>query len=85
MKAKLIRIGNSKGIRIPKPMIDQFELGDEVELLVSEHGILIRASDEPRQGWEDAFKRMAENGDSTLVDGPDVDVKNEWDDTEWTW
>lgn len=85
MKAKLIRIGNSKGIRIPKPMIDQFELGDEVELLVSEHGILIRASDEPRQGWEDAFKQMAENGDTALLDGPVDDIKNEWDEAEWTW
>ena len=59
MKARIIRIGNSQGIRIPKPLLEQSGLGEEVELEVQHHQIIIRAAERPRQGWEAAFQSMA--------------------------
>ncbi len=85
MKTKLIRIGNSKGIRIPKPIIEQSELSDEVELIVGDHEIILRSIHGPRQGWEKAFRAMAENKDDELLDINSSSSNNDWDDSEWTW
>jgi antitoxin MazE len=85
MKTKLIRIGNSKGIRIPKPIIEQSELTDEVELIVGDHEIILRSVSGPRKGWDAAFKSMADNGDDTLTDINSPDLSTSWDEDEWTW
>lgn len=84
MKARIVRIGNSQGIRIPKPLLEQSGLGEEVELEVQHRQIIIRAAERPRQGWEEAFRSMAEQEDDALLD-PEVVSSREWDDEEWSW
>ena len=80
MKTRIVRIGNSQGVRIPRPLLEQSGLGDEVELEVQDGQIVIRAVQRhPRAGWEADFQRMAEHGDDALLDG-DVSVTTEWDD-----
>ncbi len=84
MKAALVRIGNSRGIRLPKPIIEQCGFGDEVELEVLHHELVIRSPSHPRDGWGEAFARMSKNGDDELLDrveGP----RPTWDEEEWEW
>ncbi len=83
MKTTLIPIGNSRGIRIPKPLIDQCGLSGEIELVVRDGTILIHSSRHPRTGWGKAFKQMARMGDDALLDKPLVPTR--WDDGEWQW
>jgi antitoxin MazE len=84
MKARIVRIGNSHGIRIPKPLLEQSGLRDEVELEVHARQIIIRAADQPRAGWDAAFRAMAEAGDDALLD-PEMAGSPEWDEEEWEW
>ncbi len=83
MKAKLIRIGNSQGIRIPKPLIEQCGLGKSVELTVKGNVLTISPERAVRAGWEDALEAMAATGDDAAL-LPD-DVTSDWDETEWEW
>ena len=83
MKATLVRIGNSRGIRIPKPFIEQCGLENEVEIEIHEHEIIIRPPYSPRAEWDQAFKIMAERGDDKLLD-PDVPISR-WDEDDWQW
>lgn len=82
MKTRIVRIGNSQGIRIPKPLLQQSGLGEEVELEVRAHEIVIRAASRVRSDWEDAFRAMAVRGDDSLLDS---DVPSQWDEEEWSW
>ena len=82
MRANLIRIGNSRGIRIPKPLLEQAGLGGTVELLAEKGRIVIRPNRTPRQGWEEAFAAMAEHGDDGVLLGKIADA---FDRDEWTW
>ncbi len=84
MKARLIRIGNSQGVRIPKPLLQQTGLRDEVEIEVQGEGLLIRAIDHPRAGWDEAFALMALQGDDALLDEGEL-VPTRWDEEEWEW
>ena len=84
MKTAIVRIGNSRGIRIPKPLLEQCRLRDEVEMEIREGGLLIRGVAEPRSGWDDAFRRMRERNDDTLVD-EGASAATRWDVTEWEW
>jgi antitoxin MazE len=82
MKAKIIRIGNSQGIRIPKPLLEQTGLGEEVELEVRADEIVIRSARSPRADWAAAFESMAEAGDDELLDEV---TETAWDREEWAW
>jgi antitoxin MazE len=83
MKAKLISIGNSKGIRIPKPVIEQCGFGETVEMVAKNKTLVITAARRVRQGWDEAFGKMAERGDDRLLD---EDVRDaHWDEDEWRW
>jgi antitoxin MazE len=82
VRAKLIRIGNSRGVRLPKPMIEEAALEDEVELRVVDGALVIRSRRVPRAGWEDAARRLRQNGDDRLLDEP---TATEFDETEWRW
>ena len=82
MKARLVRIGNSRGIRLPKPLIEQAGLGEEVELLVQEGAILIQSTTTPRAGWADAARRLAEAEGTGLLDAP---IVTKFDEAEWKW
>ena len=84
MKTRIVRIGNSQGVRIPKPLLEQSGLGEEVELEVHDRQIVIRAVERPRQGWDEAFRTMAEAQDDALLD-PDPASGSEWDAEEWEW
>ncbi|GAB6064103.1 AbrB/MazE/SpoVT family DNA-binding domain-containing protein [Deferrisoma palaeochoriense] len=81
--AKIIRIGNSQGIRIPKPILEQCGLRGEVILEPSEGRLVIRPA-KPRQGWDRAFRAMAASGDDALLD-PDGITWTSWDEDEWEW
>lgn len=83
MKAKIVKIGNSRGIRIPKPLIAQAGLKGDVEINVEENRIIISPAERPRMGWAEAFHNMASKGDDIL---PDNDlVESRWDEEEWEW
>jgi len=66
MRARIIKIGNSQGLRIPKPVLEQTGIIDDVEIDVEKNQIIIRPVQSPREGWENAFKMMQESGDDTL-------------------
>jgi len=84
MKANIIRIGNSQGIRIPKVLLEQTQLSGEVELEVRHRAIVIRPASQPRRGWAEQFRAMAAHGDDRLVD-PDTPGHASWDWDEWQW
>jgi antitoxin MazE len=84
MRAKIIKIGNSQGIRIPKLFLEQTKLGDEVELEAQDDQIIIRPVTYPRQGWDEAFQAMAERGDDQLLDD-DLASQTRWGQEEWEW
>ena len=84
LKTKLIKIGNSRGIRLPKAFIDQLGLSDRVELKVQGNRIVISGAVDPRAGWEEAAREMAERGDDALVDGP-LPALTSFDHEEWEW
>jgi len=84
VKTRIVKIGNSQGIRIPKVLLDQADLGVEVELEVRECQIVIRPAYRARRSWEDQFKAMAEHGDDELIDG-NVDIPTVWNEEEWEW
>ncbi len=69
MKTRIVKIGISQGIRIPKPLLDQTDLGDEVELELHQNQIVIRRVHRARYDWESQFKAMAEHGDDKLLNG----------------
>ena len=84
MKAALIRIGNSRGIRIPKVLVEQYRFEDEVELETRQDHLVIRPATPTRAGWDDAFRQMREQGDDALLD-EEFQSATRWDTTEWEW
>jgi antitoxin MazE len=84
MRTRIIRIGNSQGIRIPKPLLEDSGIGEEVELKVEDNRIIISDARKPRQGWEEAFRLMAERGDDKMLDD-DSFHHSSWDEEEWEW
>ena len=83
IKTKVVRIGNSRGIRIPKVILDQYNINDEVELETKEDCVIIKSSHMAREGWEKAFKKMHENKEDVLL--IDDGITNEFDEVEWEW
>jgi antitoxin MazE len=84
MKAKIVRIGNSQGVRIPKIMLTDSRLEEDVELEVVDEGILIRPAKNPRQNWDTAFREMAdEDADELVID--DRDAKTDFEQESWRW
>ncbi len=79
MKSKLIRIGNSRGVRLPKPLLEQAGLEDEIEIRVEPGSLVITAAVSPRAGWAEAAARHASEG---LLDAPSA---TRFDDEEWSW
>ncbi len=82
VKTRIIKIGNSRGIRIPKLLIEQLGIGTEVEIAVEKDQLVVRSTSSPRQGWDAQFRAMAEHGNDRLLDTP---VLTEWDSSEWKW
>ena len=67
MVVSIISIGNSKGLRIKKSILEQYNIQDQVELILEDGQIVIRPIEQPRQGWAEAFQQMAEAGDDELL------------------
>jgi antitoxin MazE len=83
MKAELVRIGNSRGVRIPKPIIEQCGLGETVELSVENDRLIISPGRRPRQGWDEAFRATGHGTDDELM--LKITEPNEFDHEEWRW
>ena len=82
MKTKIVRIGNSRGVRIPKPLLEQAGLENEVQLRVVESGIIIEGASSRRAGWSASAELLRARGDDSLLDAP---VATQFDDSEWEW
>lgn len=82
--AEIVRIGNSRGVRIPKAIREQVGLVGEVTMTVTDDALVIRAKSKPREGWEEAIaKEIARNGPEEAL-WPQ-DMGSDFDETEWTW
>jgi antitoxin MazE len=81
-RTRIVRIGNSRGLRLPKALIEQAELSDEVELRAEPGRLIVQSVREPRLGWAEAAKRMHAAGDDKLLDEP---TSTRFDNEEWTW
>ncbi|MBX7218416.1 MAG: AbrB/MazE/SpoVT family DNA-binding domain-containing protein [Blastocatellia bacterium] len=84
MRTKIVKIGNSQGIRIPKVLLEQSLMTDEVELEAQPRQIIIRPVREARFQWTEAFQEMAQNGDDALLDEGEAS-QTAWDREEWDW
>ncbi len=82
MKARLIRIGNSRGVRLPKPVIEEAGLQEDVELQVRGNTVVIGPRRQPRVGWAEAAKQMHEAGHDTLLDAP---ASTKFEERDWRW
>ncbi len=82
MKTRLIQIGNSRGIRIPKPLIEEAGLEDEVVLSVVGTGLMIEGASCLRAGWSEAARELRERGEDSLLDEP---TATDFDESEWAW
>lgn len=82
MKARIVRVGNSRGVRLPKPLLEQAGLPDEVEIHAEPGRIVIEAAARPRRGWAEAAREMAAEGEDRLLDEP---TPTQFDSEEWTW
>lgn len=83
MRVNLIQIGNSKGIRIPRSVIEQCGFEREIEMRVEDGRLILSPPAQVRDGWDEAFAAMAAAGDDALLD-PETKVEA-FDDSEWTW
>lgn len=83
-KTRIIQIGNSQGIRIPKPLLERFHIHNEVELSIKDGFLVLHPTLHPRAGWEAQCQLMAERGDDQLLDANLVNASR-WDDEEWEW
>lgn len=84
MKSRIVRIDNSQGIRIPKPLLQKAGLSGDVELVAKEGMLIVQAAKGPRSGWAGAFQEMAAHQDDQPVDKP-VPPAASWDGKEWSW
>lgn len=82
IRTRIIKVGNSQGIRIPKPLLEQSGIGTEVEIEVDGDRLIIRAAGRSRVGWDESFAAMAEQKDDVLLDDA---IATTWDSVEWEW
>ena len=82
MKTHLVRIGNSRGVRLPKTIIAQAGLTDEVELGVRDGAVIIARTTSARSGWADAARQMHQRDEDRLLD---TSTLTRFDEKEWKW
>jgi antitoxin MazE len=82
MITRIVRIGNSHGVRIPKPLLEQTGLSGEVEISVKDNALIIKPKREPRAGWAAAFREMARRDDDALLDAPPATA---FEEGAWEW
>ena len=81
-KTRIVQIGNSRGIRVPKVLLDQADLPDEVELRAEPGRLVVSAAARPRAGWAAKARSMRQRGDDVLLDEV---TPTRFDATEWQW
>jgi antitoxin MazE len=81
MDISLISIGNSKGIRLPKTLLEKYNIKDSIELILEKGFIILKPKTSARKGWDKAFKKMHENGDDKSLM---ADVFKDEDFEEWS-
>jgi antitoxin MazE len=81
-RTRIVQIGNSKGIRVPKMLLEHAQLPDEVELQAEQGRLIVRAARGARAGWAEAAKRMRARGEDQLLDAT---TSSRFDDKEWQW
>ena len=81
MEISIINIGNSKGIRLSKTILEKYSISDKIELILEKVYIVLKPKTEPRKGWEKSFKKMHNNGDDQLLMN---DVFEDENFEEWT-
>ena len=85
MRAKLVRIGNSRGVRLPKPILETSGLTDEIDIAVEAGRIVLTpAARKPREGWAEAARRMVAQGDDADPWDGAANL-DPWDQEGWTW
>jgi len=82
MRTRLIKIGNSRGVRLPKPLIEEAGLTEEVELTVQDGTIVVAPMATYRSGWAEAARQIHERGEDLLLDAP---TPTRFDEREWEW
>ena len=82
MKTRLVRIGNSRGVRLPKPLIEQAGLTEEVEMRVQEGAIIIARAAPPRSGWAEAARHARQRQEDRFLESA---TSTRFDDEEWKW
>jgi antitoxin MazE len=82
MRARIVRVGNSRGVRLPKALLDEAGLPEEIEIHAEPGRITIEAAIRPRAGWADAARQMTASGEGQLLDAP---TSTHFDDEEWAW
>jgi len=83
-RARLVKMGKSRGIRLPQQFLDQVELDEEVELEMQEGQVIVRPVPRPRRGWEKQFDGMTARGDDRLLDSKAFSLTS-WDEEKWVW
>ncbi len=67
METAIIKIGNSKGLRLSKTILEKYNIQDKVEMILEDDQIILKPINKPRIGWEKAFKKMKKEGDDQLL------------------
>ncbi|MFN3380549.1 MAG: AbrB/MazE/SpoVT family DNA-binding domain-containing protein [Runella zeae] len=67
MQVSVVQIGNSKGIRLSKTLLEKYHITDKIELVLENDYIILKPLSEPRKNWEEAFAEMHRNGDDKLL------------------
>jgi antitoxin MazE len=82
IRTRIVKIGNSQGIRIPKLLLEQSGIQAEVEIEVQGDHLTIRTASRPRSGWDEVFAGMSKQNDDVLLDEVST---TDWDQVEWEW
>jgi antitoxin MazE len=86
MQVQVIQIGNSRGVRLPKAVLEQLKFGETAELSVEQGRLVLAPQRAPREGWAESFKALAK---ATKKEDPALkafrSVKNRFDETQWSW
>ncbi len=83
MLVAIIKIGNSKGLRIPKAILEQCKMDTMVNLTVEDGKLIVTPYQNPREGWEEAARALAASGDDALLDAEYIGGPLENDEWEW--
>ena len=82
MTASVVQIGNSRGIRLPKNILRELNIRDEVEMIIHNDSLIIKNVErKPREGWNDAFSKMSKTNEDELL----LDENMDSNDFEWVW